>query len=154
MIPIVFKFGAQCVWHCFSSESSGHGVISDNPFLKTNLPPPPVKRAICCNKPSKPYLPKGQCQNAGTAFQKGASLSISFLPIRIICPLVLHSSEKDNFSKRHHLAKNKPDINHLNIRSVGQALHLADKDCGHHQHGGQVLGVGDKSIFSIPIIFW
>ena len=31
-----------------------------------------------------------------------------------------------------------PDVNHLDVRGGGQALHLADEDGGHHQHGGQV----------------
>ena len=33
---------------------------------------------------------------------------------------------------------NKPDVNHLDVRGGGQALHLGDKDGGHHQHGHHV----------------
>ena len=30
------------------------------------------------------------------------------------------------------------DVDHLDVRGGGQALHLADEDGGHHQHGRQV----------------
>ena len=36
------------------------------------------------------------------------------------------------------MAKDQPDVNHLDVRGGGQALHLAHEDGGHHQHGGQV----------------
>ena len=52
--------------------------------------------------------------------------------------LIFHSSEQDNLNKRIDLAKDQPDVNHLDVRSGGQALHLAHEDSGHHQHGGQV----------------
>ena len=56
----------------------------------------------------------------------------------IILPVVLHSSDENNLSKGNHLAEDEPDVNHLDVRGWGQALHLADEDGGHHQHGGQV----------------
>ena len=52
--------------------------------------------------------------------------------------VVLHSGEDDDLSKRNHLAEDEPDVNHLDVGGGGQALHLADEDGGHHQHGGQV----------------
>ena len=57
---------------------------------------------------------------------------------RLILPLVLHSSEKDNLSKGNHLAEDEPDVDHLDVRGGGQALHFADEDSRHHQHGRQV----------------
>ena len=36
------------------------------------------------------------------------------------------------------MAQDQPDINHLDVRGGGKALHLADEDGSHHQHGGQV----------------
>ena len=65
---------------------------------------------------------------------------ISFMTI--IPSVVLHSSEENNLSKGNHLAEDKPDVNHLDVRGGGQALHLADEDGGHHQHGGQVHAQG------------
>ena len=58
--------------------------------------------------------------------------------LTIILSVVLHSSEKNDLGKGNHLTKDEPDINHLDIRGGGQALHFADEDGGHHQHGGQV----------------
>ena len=34
--------------------------------------------------------------------------------------------------------EDEPDVNHLDVRGGGQALHLADEGGGHHQYGGQV----------------
>ena len=73
-------------------------------------------------------------------------ISFRFLPLPLSCfspfllvhPVVLYGSEKDNFGKGNHLAEDEPDVNHLDVRGGGQALHLADKDGGQHQHGGQV----------------
>ena len=56
----------------------------------------------------------------------------------VVLSVILHSSEKNNLCKGNHLAKNKPDVYHLDVRGGGQALHLADEDGGHHQHGGQI----------------
>ena len=50
---------------------------------------------------------------------------ISFMTI--IPSVVLHSSEENNLSKGNHLAEDEPDINHLDVRGGGQALHLADE---------------------------
>ena len=52
--------------------------------------------------------------------------------------MIFSSSEEDNLSKWDHLAEDEPDVDHLDVRCGGQALHLADEDGGHHQHGGQV----------------
>ena len=48
--------------------------------------------------------------------------------------MILHSSEQDNLNKRIDLAKDQPDVNHLDVRGGGKALHLAHEDGGHHQH--------------------
>merc|ERR1719209_1822822 len=56
--------------------------------------------------------------------------------------MILHGSEKNHLSERHHLAEDEPDVNHLDVRGGGQALHLADEDGSHHQHGGQVHAQG------------
>ena len=56
----------------------------------------------------------------------------------IIPSVVLHGSEKSDLGEGNHLAKDEPDVNHLDVGGGGQALHLADEDGGHHQHGGQV----------------
>ena len=42
------------------------------------------------------------------------------------CPLVTAVTE------------NQPDVDHLDVRGGGQALHLADEDGRHHQHRCQV----------------
>ena len=52
--------------------------------------------------------------------------------------MVLISCKKNNLSEMNSLSEDKPDVNHLDIRGGGQALHLADEDGGHYQHGGQV----------------
>ena len=56
----------------------------------------------------------------------------------LVFPVVLHGSEEYNLSKGNHLADDKPDVDHLDVRGGRQALHLADEDGGHHQHSGQV----------------
>ena len=56
--------------------------------------------------------------------------------------MILHGSEKNHLSERHHLAEDEPDVDHLDVRGGGQALHLADEDGGHHQHGGQIHAQG------------
>ena len=43
-----------------------------------------------------------------------------------------------NLSKRHQLAQDQPVVDHLGGRGGGQALHLADEDCRHHQHSCSV----------------
>merc|ERR1712126_67048 len=57
---------------------------------------------------------------------------------RFICSLIFHSGKQDNLDKGIDLTKDQPDVDHLDIRGGGQALHLAHEDGGHHQHGGQV----------------
>ena len=50
----------------------------------------------------------------------------------------LDGSKKHHLDKGNQLAEDQPVVNHLYIGCGGQALHLADEDGGHHQHGGQV----------------
>ena len=52
--------------------------------------------------------------------------------------MILHGSEKNHLSERHHLAEDQPDVDHFDIGGGRQYLHVADEDGGHHQHGGQV----------------
>ena len=40
------------------------------------------------------------------------------------------------------MAKDQPDVNHLDVGGGGKAFHLAHEDGGHHQHGGQVHAQG------------
>ena len=40
------------------------------------------------------------------------------------------------------MTENKPKVDHLDVGGGGKALHLADEDGGHHQHGGQVHAQG------------
>ena len=51
---------------------------------------------------------------------------------------VLHCSEKHHLDERQELRENKPHIDHPDVGGGGQALHLADEDGRHDQHGGQV----------------
>ena len=53
-------------------------------------------------------------------------------------PEILHCSEKHHLNKGQKLAKNKPAVNHSDFWGGGQALHLADEDGRHDQHGRQV----------------
>ena len=57
-------------------------------------------------------------------------------------PLVLLGCEENDLSKGNHLAEDEPDVNHLNVRCGGQALHLAHEDGGHQKHSGQVHAQG------------
>ena len=50
----------------------------------------------------------------------------------------LHGNEKHNLGKRNQLTEDEPDVNHLDVGGGGEALHLADEDGRHHQHGGKV----------------
>ena len=61
-----------------------------------------------------------------------------FLPTIFLDSSLFPDSEQYNLSKRDQLAKDKPDINHLDIGSGGQLLIDTDEDCGQHQHGRQV----------------
>ena len=61
--------------------------------------------------------------------------------VSLILPQVLNCSEENNLRKRHKLTEDQPDVNHLDVRGGGQALHLADEDGRHHQHSGQVQHV-------------
>ena len=54
----------------------------------------------------------------------------------------LHCSEKHNLDERQKLSQNQPDVDHPDVWGGGQALHLADEDGGHDQHGGQVNAEG------------
>ena len=56
----------------------------------------------------------------------------------LLLPEELHGSEKHHLGKRHQLTKDQPVVDHLGGRGVRKALHLADEDGRHHQHGGQV----------------
>ena len=51
---------------------------------------------------------------------------------------ILHGSQENDLSKRNQLAEDKPDVDRLDVRGRRQALHLAYKDGGQDQHGGQV----------------
>ena len=56
----------------------------------------------------------------------------------LLFPYILHRSEKHHLCKGHQLTEDQPIVDHLSGRGWGQALHLADEDGGHHQHGRQV----------------
>ena len=43
-----------------------------------------------------------------------------------------YNSEENNLGKGNQLAENEPVVDHLDLRSWGQALHVADED-GRHQ---------------------
>ena len=60
----------------------------------------------------------------------------------MVVSLILHGCEEDHLGEWDHLTENQPDVDHLDVRGGGQALHLADEDGGHHQHGGQVHAQG------------
>ena len=66
------------------------------------------------------------------------------IPLVFHLPIFFHASdiflggEKHDFSKRNQLADYQPNVNHLHVRGGWQALHLADEDGRHHQHGGEV----------------
>ena len=47
-------------------------------------------------------------------------------------------SKKQHLGEGNQLAEDQPDVDHLDVSGGWQALHLAEKDGGHHQHGGQV----------------
>ena len=65
-----------------------------------------------------------------------------FLLFLCVYSVVLHCGEEDDLSKGNHLAENEPDVDHLDVGGGGQALHLADEDRRHHQHGRQVHAQG------------
>ena len=50
----------------------------------------------------------------------------------------LDEGGNDDLNKRNQLAHHQPHVDHLDVGGGGQALHLADEDRCHHQHGGQV----------------
>ena len=58
--------------------------------------------------------------------------------ITFLCPLVLYGCQENDLSEGNHLAEDKPQVDHLDVGGGGQALHLADEDRRHHQHGRQV----------------
>ena len=51
---------------------------------------------------------------------------------------MFHGSHENDLCKWQELTKNQQVVDHLGGRGGGQALHLADEDGLHHQHGGQV----------------
>ena len=59
-----------------------------------------------------------------------------------IIPKELQGCYEHHFNKWNQLAEDEPVVDHLGGRGGGQALHLADEDGGHHQHGGQVHAQG------------
>ena len=61
---------------------------------------------------------------------------------RLIVSEVFHRSLKNDLREGNQLAEDEPAVDHLDIGGGGQALHLADEDGGHHQHGGQVHAQG------------
>ena len=68
------------------------------------------------NKPTKCF------QVGAPTFLAMFSLQIIFsyvlltlLLIICVSPVVLHASEKDNLRKRHHLAEDEPDVDHLDV---------------------------------------
>ena len=69
--------------------------------------------------------------------------------VSLILPQVLNCSEKYNLRKRHKLTKDQPDVNHLDVRGLGQALHLADEDGGHHQHVFTTINSKDLHDFHV-----
>ena len=58
--------------------------------------------------------------------------------LMVLLPEVLHSSERHHLDKGNQLTEDEPVVDHLGGRGGRQALHLADEDGGHHQHGGQI----------------
>ena len=56
----------------------------------------------------------------------------------LILSEIFHGSEKQHLGEGNQLAEDQPDVDHLDVGCGWQALHLAEKDGGHHQHGGQV----------------
>ena len=59
-----------------------------------------------------------------------------------IVPKKLQGCYEHHLNKWNQLAEDEPVVDHLGGRGGGQALHLADEDRGHHQHGGQVHAQG------------
>ena len=57
---------------------------------------------------------------------------VVFQRILLLFPKVLHGSQEHHLGKGNQLAENEPDVDHLDVRGGGQALHLADEDGGHH----------------------
>ena len=51
---------------------------------------------------------------------------------------VLHASEKKDLGEEHKLVEDEANINHLDVGSCRQHLHLLDKDGRHQQHRRQV----------------
>ena len=59
-----------------------------------------------------------------------------------IIPEELQGCYEHHLNKWNQLAEDEPVVDHLGGRGGGQALHLADEDGRHHQHGGQVDAQG------------
>ena len=59
-----------------------------------------------------------------------------------IIPEEFQGCYEHHLNKWNQLAEDEPVVDHLGGRGGGQALHLADEDRGHHQHGGQVHAEG------------
>ena len=64
------------------------------------------------------------------------------MPIVVVLPEVLHAGDDDHLGEGSQLAEDQPDVNHLHVGRLGQALHLADEDGRHDQHGRQVDAQG------------
>ena len=60
------------------------------------------------------------------------------MPIIVVLPEVLHAGDDDHLGEGSQLAEDQPDVDHLHVGRLGQALHLADEDGRHHKHGGEV----------------
>ena len=56
----------------------------------------------------------------------------------LIVSEVFHRSLEDDLRQGNQLAEDEPVVDHLGVGGGGQALHLADEDCGYHQHRRQV----------------
>ena len=56
----------------------------------------------------------------------------------LIVSEVFHGSLENDLREGNQLAEDEPVVDHFGVGGGGQALHLADEDCRHHQHGGQV----------------
>ena len=64
------------------------------------------------------------------------------MPIIVVLPEVLHAGDDDHLGEGSQLAEDQPDVDHLHVGRLRQALHLADEDGGHDQHGRQVDAQG------------
>ena len=54
------------------------------------------------------------------------------MPIVVVLPEVLHAGDDDHLGEGSQLAEDQPDVDHLDVRGGGQALHLAYEDGRRH----------------------